>query len=143
MKKQTSMEIRTEVTSGHDEPCAPTPIELNEFRQAVNKVIGKWKIDILWVLLAGPMRFGELRRALPGITQHMLTAQLRALEEDKLLSRTAYAEIPPRVEYALTQNAYALKPIFLDLLNWSRSVGGKRPADGGAMHAQEPGNLGD
>ena len=68
------------------------------------------------------MRFGELRRALPGITQHMLTAQLRALEADHLVSRTPYPEIPPRVEYALTDNAYALKPIFLDLLSWSQAI---------------------
>jgi DNA-binding HxlR family transcriptional regulator len=116
------MEICTSSTPADEELCAPTEAELNQFRQAVNKVIGKWKIDILWVLLSGPLRFGELRRTLPGITQHMLTAQLRAMEADRLISRTAYAEIPPRVEYALTNNAYALKPIFLDLLEWSRSV---------------------
>jgi DNA-binding HxlR family transcriptional regulator len=123
MKNQTGMEKQTLTVPADGEWCAPTPVELNQFRQAMNKVIGKWKIDILWVLLAGPMRFGELRRALPGITQHMLTAQLRALEADQLVSRTAYAEIPPRVEYALTENAYALKPIFLDLLAWSQKVG--------------------
>jgi len=130
------------MTDGHGEWCAPSPVELNQFRQAMNKVIGKWKIDILWVLLAGPMRFGELRRALPGITQHMLTAQLRALEADGMVVRSAYPEVPPRVEYALTENAYALKPIFLDLLEWSRATGSKRSAVGGAIKAQETGNLG-
>ncbi|GLK74519.1 helix-turn-helix transcriptional regulator [Ancylobacter dichloromethanicus] len=104
------------------EVCVPSVVELNEFRQAVNMITGRWKIDILWVLLAGPMRFGELRRALPGITQHMLTAQLRALEADGLIARTAYAEIPPRVEYALTDNARALKPIFEGLADWARSL---------------------
>lgn len=121
---KTSTKIRTEAAPA--EPCMPSETELNQFRHAMNSVIGKWKIDILWVLLAGPMRFGELRRALPGITQHMLTAQLRALEADKLVNRNAYAEIPPRVEYSLTENAYALKPIFLELLNWSRSIAGNR-----------------
>lgn len=121
---KTSTKIRTEAAP--TEPCMPSETELNQFRHAMNSVIGKWKIDILWVLLAGPMRFGELRRSLPGITQHMLTAQLRALEADKLVNRNAYAEIPPRVEYSLTENAYALKPIFLDLLNWSRSIAGNR-----------------
>ncbi|MDE1173781.1 MAG: helix-turn-helix domain-containing protein [Parvibaculaceae bacterium] len=116
---QTGMEIRTDTDGPGEDACPPTPVELNQFRRAVNTVIGKWKIDILWVLLPGPMRFGELRRALPGITQHMLTAQLRALEADGLIGRTAYAEIPPRVEYALTGRAYALKPIFLALLDWS------------------------
>ncbi|HXV30049.1 MAG TPA: winged helix-turn-helix transcriptional regulator [Sinorhizobium sp.] len=120
MKNQTSMKNRTGMISP-DEPCSPTEFELNEFRRAVNMVIGRWKIDILWVLLGGPMRFGELRRALPGITQHMLTAQLRALEADRLVSRTAYAEIPPRVEYALTENSRALKPIFLALTDWARA----------------------
>ncbi len=102
-------------------------IELNQFRKVMNMVIGKWKIDIIWVLLAGPLRFGQLRRRPPGVTQHMLTAQLRALEADRLVTRTAYAETPPRVEYALTENAYALKPIFLDLLKWSREVHKKAP----------------
>lgn len=120
MKKQTSIEIQTDTK--RDEPCAPTQMELNEFRRAVNMIIGKWKIDILWLLLPGPMRFGELRRALPGVTQHMLTAQLRALEADRLVSRTVYAEIPPRVEYALTDNARALKPTFLSLMEWARAL---------------------
>jgi len=121
MKTQTSMVVHTE-TDCSGEPCAPTMVEVNEFRRAVNMIIGRWKIDVLWVLLAGPKRFGELRRALPGITQHMLTAQLRALEADRLVSRTAYAQIPPRVEYQLTGNAMALKPIFLALMEWARSL---------------------
>lgn len=97
----------------------PSEAELNEFRRAIGTIIGKWKVEILWVLLNGPLRFGEVRKALPGITQHMLTAQLRALEADRLISRTSYAEIP-RVEYALTEHARALKPIFLALTEWAR-----------------------
>ncbi|OKB67793.1 hypothetical protein BHU62_04950 [Serratia marcescens] len=85
-------------------------------------IIGKWKVEILWVLLGGPLRFGEVRRALPGITQHMLTAQLRALEADLLISRVQFAEIPPRVEYALTEHAHTLKPVFIALSEWARSV---------------------
>jgi DNA-binding HxlR family transcriptional regulator len=100
--------------------CAPSETELDDFRHAVKAVIGRWKIDIMWVLLPGSLRFGELRRALPGVTQHMLTAQLRALEADGLVTRTAYAEIPPRVTYALTSSAIALKPVFLALLEWAR-----------------------
>ena len=118
MEKTTSMDDLTIPA-----PCAPNQVEVNEFRRAVNMVIGRWKIDILWVLLQnGPTRFGELRRALPGITQHMLTAQLRALEADGLVDRTAYAEIPPRVEYSLTANARGLKPIFMAMVDWSRSL---------------------
>ena len=126
MTEMTSMEIHTAPPA--PEPCAPSFVELNQFRGAVNMVIGKWKIDILWTLLPGPMRFGRLRRALPGITQHMLTAQLRALEADGLVVRTVHARNPPHVDYALTGSAYALKPIFLDLLDWSRSAARTRPA---------------
>ena len=102
--------------------CPPTKTELDEFRRAIRMIIGRWKLDILWVLKSGPMRFGELRRALPGITQHMLTAQLRALEADGLVIRTAYAEIPPRVEYALTDGALALRPVFSALIEWARDL---------------------
>jgi DNA-binding HxlR family transcriptional regulator len=115
MKKHTN-------TGSSAEICAPTEIELNEFRRAVSVIVGRWKIDILWVLLKGPLRFGELRSALPGITQHMLTAQLRTLEADGLVRRTAYAEIPPRVEYRLTDHAVALKPIFLAMMEWARTL---------------------
>ncbi len=81
-------------SSGHDATCIPTFEEVAEFRRVVNTVIGKWKIDILFVLLAGPKRFGELRRTLSGITQDMLTAQLRALEAGGLVRRTAFANHP-------------------------------------------------
>jgi len=125
MKIQTGMEDQTDRVA-ETEPCPPSAVELDEFRRAVNMIVGKWKLDILWVLIEHPMRFGELRRALPGITQHMLTAQLRALEADGLVSRTAYAEIPPRVEYALTDCAGALKPVFFALIDWARGVRERR-----------------
>lgn len=110
--------------SGPKDACLPTLDEVAEFRRVVQTVVGKWKIDILFVLLTGPKRFGELRRLLPGITQNMLTAQLRALESDGLVDRNAYATIPPRVDYELTQAAYALKPIFTALVAWSRDRSG-------------------
>lgn len=118
MKNQTD-----QIDACDAQVCAPTPAELEEFRHAVGTIIGKWKIEILWVLLPGARRFGELRRALPGVTQHMLTAQLRALEADQLVTRTAYAEIPPRVDYELTPRALALKPIFLALMEWAHTTG--------------------
>ncbi|VFR32311.1 Transcriptional regulator, HxlR family [plant metagenome] len=86
----------------------------------MSTLVGKWKIDILFMLLGGPRRFGELRRALPGITQHMLTAQLRSLETDRFITRTVYAEVPPRVEYELAPAAQTLKPVFISLIEWSR-----------------------
>lgn len=81
---------------------------------------GKWKMIILWHLREGTvLRFTELKRLVPGITQKMLTQQLRELEEAHLLSRTVYAVVPPRVEYTLTEQGTKLSPILNDLCQWS------------------------
>jgi DNA-binding HxlR family transcriptional regulator len=90
-----------------------------EFRRAVGMISGRWKLEILWLLSHGIHRFGELKRGLPGITQHMLTAQLRALEKDGLIKRTIFAEVPPRVEYEITPNARRLRPIFVEIVRWA------------------------
>ncbi|MPY56115.1 helix-turn-helix transcriptional regulator [Streptomyces spongiae] len=81
---------------------------------------GRWKLAILKQLVAGTRRFGELRRALPGITQRMLTRQLRELEADGLVARTVYREVPPRVEYALTEVGHSLDSITEELDKWGR-----------------------
>jgi DNA-binding HxlR family transcriptional regulator len=94
-----------------------------EFHDALRTITGKWKGEILWHLAQRTHRFGELRRAIPGVTQHMLTAQLRELEADGLVKRTAYSEIPPRVEYEVTAAARALRPVFEALFVWSRQHG--------------------
>jgi DNA-binding HxlR family transcriptional regulator len=90
-----------------------------EFRRAVGMINGRWKLEILWLLSHGTRRFGELKRGLPGITQHMLTAQLRALERDGLIKRTIFAEVPPRVEYESTDAARRLRPIFIEIVKWA------------------------
>ena len=91
-----------------------------EFRRAVGMISGRWKLEILWLLNHhGKRRFGELKRGLPGITQHMLTAQLRALERDGLIKRTVFAEVPPRVEYENTPEARRLRPIFVEIVKWA------------------------
>ena len=101
-----------------------------EFRRAVGMISGRWKLEILWLLSHGTHRFGELKRGLPGITQHMLTAQLRALEKDGLIKRTIYAEVPPRVEYEITPNARRLRPIFVEIVKWAEENGAvAEPAD--------------
>lgn len=102
-----------------------------EFRRAVGMIAGRWKLEILWLLSQGTHRFGELKRGLPGITQHMLTAQLRALEKDGLIKRTIFAEVPPRVEYEITPNARRLRPIFIEIVKWAQDNEklGVRPAD--------------
>ena len=89
------------------------------FRRTVGMLSGRWKLEILYLLSFGTRRFGELKRGLPGITQHMLTAQLRALERDGLVRRTVFAEVPPRVEYENTPAARRLRPIFVEIVKWA------------------------
>ena len=85
---------------------------------ASNIIGGQWTLVICSWLLSGKLRFGELRKKLPNITERMLTLQLRKLEENKIISRKVYAEVPPRVEYELTSIGYALKPVIQALENW-------------------------
>ena len=97
----------------------PSPIDVMRFQRAIRAITGKWKIEIVCMLIEGPMRFGVLRRSLPGITQHMLTEQLKDLESNGILIRRAFAEIPPRVEYELSQAGVDLLPTFQAMLSWS------------------------
>lgn len=84
------------------------------------KVIGgRWKVLIIRELLSGIKRFGELQRSLPGITQKMLTQQLRELEEDGIIHREVYAQIPPKVEYSLTPLGISLQPILYAMHQWA------------------------
>ncbi|HDS1530788.1 TPA: helix-turn-helix transcriptional regulator [Stenotrophomonas maltophilia] len=94
-----------------------------EMRRAFNLLAGKWKLEIMWLLNQRVYRFGELRKAIPGITQHMLTTQLRELEADGLISRTVYAEVPPRVDYAMTDKARGLGPTMEALTAWWEKYG--------------------
>ncbi|MDX2191239.1 MAG: helix-turn-helix domain-containing protein [Bacteroidota bacterium] len=89
---------------------------------ATMKVLGgKWKpILINAIYLTAPARFGELKRSVKGITQSMLTQQLRELEEDGLIHRKIYAEIPPRVEYTLTEFGLSLSPIIQSMAEWGK-----------------------
>lgn len=80
---------------------------------------GRWKPVIIFNLLKSDiMRFGELRNAINGITERMLTNQLRELERDKVLARKVYAEVPPRVEYSLTDYGRSLEPIMIAMRDW-------------------------
>ncbi|TCU03636.1 HxlR family transcriptional regulator [Rhizobium sullae] len=98
-----------------------------EMRRAFALLSGKWKLEIMWLLNQRIYRFGELRKAIPGITQHMLTAQLRELEADGLVSRTVFAEVPPRVEYQITQKARGLGPTMEALTSWWNEYGRSLP----------------
>jgi len=81
---------------------------------------GKWKASILFHLSEGKCRFNELRRRIPAVTQRMLTQQLRELERDGLVIREQFNEIPPRVEYSLSNIGLSLEPIFLAIEKWGR-----------------------
>ena len=78
----------------------------------------KWKVLILRDLMPGTKRFGELKKSVGNVSQKVLTAQLRAMEENGLVNRTVYAEVPPRVEYSLTELGKSLKPILDSMWAW-------------------------
>ena len=83
-------------------------------------IVDKWKVLIIRDLLPGTKRFGELKRSIGAVSQKVLTAQLRDMEEDGLLFRTVYAEVPPRVEYTLTSLGMRLKPILDAMEKWGK-----------------------
>lgn len=99
------------IEDGDELPC-PVPV-------VVDLIGGKWKLLILQILIFhGTKRFGELRKRINGITQTMLTNQLRGLEADGLISREIFAEVPPRVEYSATKAGMELKPVFNAMHHW-------------------------
>jgi DNA-binding HxlR family transcriptional regulator len=105
--------------SARRQPAEPNPTALRpRFRRVLHMLTGKWKLEIMWQLHQRTHRFGELKRAIPGITQHMLTAQLRELEADGLVLRRVFAEVPVRVEYELSALALSLKPVFAAIIAW-------------------------
>jgi DNA-binding HxlR family transcriptional regulator len=88
----------------------------------------KWKVLILRDLVSGTRRFGELRKSLKDVSQKVLTAQLRTMEEKGLLVRKVYAEVPPKVEYTLTETGYSLKPILDAMYTWGLDYKAKNGA---------------
>jgi DNA-binding HxlR family transcriptional regulator len=79
---------------------------------------GKWKGVVLFHLLDGTLRFNEIRRRVPGVTQRMLTTQLRELEADGLIVREVYPQVPPKVEYSLSPHGRTLEPVLVALKSW-------------------------
>ncbi|WP_313527569.1 winged helix-turn-helix transcriptional regulator [Anaerotignum sp.] len=86
---------------------------------AIDILGGKWKMRIIWYLLEGTQRFSDFSRRIPDITQKTLTQQLRELEEKDIISRTIYAEMPPRVEYNITEYGMQLSGILRGLSSWA------------------------
>lgn len=85
---------------------------------AISLIDGKWKCVILFHLLEGTARFGEIRRRIPAVTQRTLTNQLRELEQDGLVVRTVYAQVPPKVEYSLSELGLSMAPVLRALKAW-------------------------
>ena len=92
------------------------PVELT-----VGLIGDKWKILIIRDLLTGTKRFGELRKSVTGITQKVLTNNLRQMEASGLVKRKVYAEVPPRVEYSLTETGLSLKPVLNSMVEWGNN----------------------
>ena len=86
----------------------------------------KWKVLILRDLMPGPKRFGELKKSVGNVSQKVLTAQLRTMEESGLVNRKVYAEVPPRVEYSLTELGKSLKPILDSMRAWGEAYKAKQ-----------------
>ena len=91
----------------------PCPVELT-----LLLISNKWKILIIRDLLEGTKRFSELKKSITNISQKVLTSNLREMEENELLTRKVYPEVPPRVEYTLTDIGYSLKPLLDDMYKW-------------------------
>ena len=101
----------------------PCPVETT-----LTLISDKWKVLILRDLMPGTKRFGELRKSIGHVSQKVLTAQLRQMEESGLVSRKVYAEVPPRVEYSLTELGHSLKPILDAMWAWGENY--KRQNEG-------------
>jgi DNA-binding HxlR family transcriptional regulator len=119
MKKQTN--------ENEGQEC-PSERARAQLHRALRVLSGKWKGEILWQLVDGKQRFGQLRRAIPDVTQHMLTTQLRDLESEGLVKRTVFPEVPPRVEYEMTPAARALRPVFDELFRWANAHARPEPS---------------
>jgi DNA-binding HxlR family transcriptional regulator len=94
---------------------------LSPIAAVMRSLSARWKLEILFAMHEGHCRFGEIMRATPGITQHMLSVRLRELEADGFVTRHDYGELPLRVEYALTPAAAELRSVFVALVGWARS----------------------
>lgn len=103
------------MTKIKQEPTVKCPVDY-----AFQRIGGKYKGRVLWFLRNGVKRYGELRRVVTGITPKMLTQVLRELEEDQLIVRTVYFEVPPRVEYSLTDSARELMPAIEMISMWGQ-----------------------
>jgi DNA-binding HxlR family transcriptional regulator len=107
--------------------------------EACTEIIGgKWKGKILFILFTGTKRFGELRKLLPDTSQRMLTMQLRELEEDGIIERKVYHQVPPKVEYSIAPEGESLRPIIDSMWRWGHDFLTKLPDDAAAYSPELP-----
>ena len=113
-------------------PCQAWPEESAFIREVLDRIGDKWTVLIISTLGEGRLRYSELQASIPGISQRMLTQTLKNLERDGLITRTAYAEVPPRVEYELTDLGRSLMNAVLAMAGWAathhREIAGNRAA---------------
>lgn len=103
-------------------PIEETPDYVCGVAVTLELIGGKWKGVILWHLTHKTLRFSQLKRRLPGVTQKMLTQQLRDLEANGLINRHVFAEVPPRVEYSLTEQGRTLQPLLQEMCSWGQTL---------------------
>ena len=103
----------------HTRTCPPPMNDGGAVREVFDRISDKWSLLVVGALREGPLRFGELEKAITGISQRMLTLTLKHLVQDGLVSRTAYAEVPPRVEYEVTPLGKTLVPLVIALAEWA------------------------
>lgn len=118
-------------------PCSPASPDCPVTR-AVGALGGKWKLHITFHLMQGVMRFSELHRAIPGVTQQMLTSQLRELEADGIVHREVYPQVPPKVEYSLTGTGRELEPVIDALIVWGQKLPLQEDKAGGPINSGKP-----
>lgn len=116
MRKQASTNLENEIQINGSCGMAYT----------LDLIGGRWKPSLLWQLVGGTMRYSQLKRAMPNVSERILVLQLRELERDGLICREVYREVPPRVEYSLTSLGKSLEPLLLLLSEWGDT---NRPAD--------------
>ncbi|MFT6658862.1 MAG: DNA-binding HxlR family transcriptional regulator [Maritalea sp.] len=114
LEQKAGVQLPTNLTDAQRSQLCPVVF-------AIGQLGGKWKLIVLHHLVDGPMRFGELRRAIPEITQRMLTLTLRELEEDRIVNRKVFEVVPPHVEYSMTDLGEQLAPVMDSLRDWGRA----------------------
>ena len=100
-------------------PCQAWPAESAFIREVLDRIGDKWTMLVVSTLGTGPLRYSDLQASIPGVSQRMLTVTLKALERDGLVTRTAFPEVPPRVEYELTDLGRSLSDAVLAMASWA------------------------